>query len=109
MFIPRQRTHDNGPAALSGAGGRLGTPVTTTIKSVEHLCGRPDWDCLICQQPWPCANAKTDLLTEFRNFPSVLAIYLSGQMNDAIDDLTSQGEPPPDDLYERFISWARNN
>jgi hypothetical protein len=83
--------------------------MTTTVQSVEHLHARPAWDCRVCNQPWPCANAKSDLLTEFRGFPSVLTIYLSGQMYDALDDLTSHGGLTPADLYERFISWARVN
>ena len=103
--IPRQRGHDNGSSAPTEAGGRLGTPMTTTIQRVEHLHARPAWDCRVCGQPWPCADAKTNLLTEFRGFPSVLTVYLSGQMYDALDDLTSHGEYTPADLYERFISW----
>jgi hypothetical protein len=83
--------------------------MTTTIQSVEHLYARPAWDCRACKQPWPCANAKTNLLTEFRGFPSVLTVYLSGQMYDALRDLTSHGETMPADLYERFMSWARVN
>ena len=107
--IPRQRRHDNGSSDLTATGGRLGTPMTTTIQLVEHLHARPDWECRICQQPWPCANAKTSLLSEFRGCPSVLTIYLFSQMYVALDDLTSHGEPAPDDLYERFMSWSRAN
>ena len=107
--IPHRPKRDNGSSVLAAADGRLGTPMTTTIRSVEHLHDRPDWDCRICKQPWPCANAKIDLLTEFRGFPSVLAVYLFSQMYDALGDLTSHGESPPTDLYERFISWVRVN
>ena len=89
------------------AGGRRGTPMTTTIEGTDHLHDRPAWDCRVCRQPWPCANAKSDLLQEFRSFPSVLTIYMSAQMYDALGDLTSRGEPTPPDLYERFLSWAR--
>jgi hypothetical protein len=83
--------------------------MTTSVQSVEHLHVRPAWDCRVCHQPWPCADAKTNLLIEFRGFPSVLAVYLAGQMYDAADDLTSHGEGTPTDLYERFVSWARVN
>ena len=83
--------------------------MTTTVREVEHLHDRPAWDCRVCRNPWPCANAKADLLEEFRSFPSVLTIYLSAQMYDALGDLTSHGEPPPPDLYERFLSWVRAN
>jgi hypothetical protein len=41
LLIPRQRTHDNGSSVLPGAGGRLGTPMTTITKSIEHLHAAP--------------------------------------------------------------------
>jgi len=75
----------------------------------EHLNHRPSWDCRVCGKPWPCAIAKTDLLAEFRHFPSVLTIYMSAQMYDALGDLTSHGQSAPPDLYERFLSWARSS
>jgi hypothetical protein len=81
--------------------------MSVTVKQTEHLSGRPDWDCRSCGRPWPCANAKADLLAEFRKFPSVLRIYMSAQMYEALNDLTSHGEPAPADLYERFLSWTR--
>ena len=83
--------------------------MTTTVEGTEHLHDRPRWDCRICKEPWPCAAAKADLKAEFRAFPSVLTIYMSSQMYDALMDLTSRGEPTPPDLYRRFLSWARDN
>jgi hypothetical protein len=74
----------------------------------EHLSTRPSWDCVACGQPWPCANAKTMLLAEFRDFPSVLAIYMSSQMHEAFIDLTAHGPLPPADLYDRFLGWIRH-
>lgn len=74
----------------------------------EHLSIRPSWDCASCRQPWPCANAKTKLLAEFVDFPSVLAIYMSSQMHDAFIDLTAHGTLPPTDLYDRFLGWIRH-
>jgi hypothetical protein len=71
----------------------------------EHVAARPTWDCRNCGNPWPCATAKTDLLHEFRYFPSVLAIYMTAQMCEALDDLTFSAGSPPSDLYERFMSW----
>lgn len=81
--------------------------MSATPKHAEHLCQRPVWDCRTCGRPWPCANAKSDLLAEFYKFPSVLQIYMSAQMHDALHDLTSHGEPVPADLYQRFLSWTR--
>jgi hypothetical protein len=48
------------------------------------------------------------LLTEFRGFPSVLAIYMSSQMAEAFEDFTAHHTQPPPDLYERFLGWIRS-
>ena len=77
----------------------------TEPQRTEHLGERPSWDCRACALPWPCAQAKESLLDEFRYFPSVLSMYMSGQMQDAFDDLTAHGGHPPPDLYDRFLSW----
>ena len=76
-----------------------------TVGRIEHLHRRPDWGCRICGRPWPCAAARGDLLEEFRVFPSVLALYMSAQMYDAVRDLIGGDQPLPEDLYERFLSW----
>jgi hypothetical protein len=81
--------------------------MVTARQEVNHLGDRPSWDCLACTQPWPCAHAKDELLTEFRRYPSSLAIYMSSYMCEALSDLTAHGEAPPPDLYERFLSWVR--
>src|SRR5690348_13919931 len=104
--IPRQRKHNNEPPARPEAGGRLGTPMTTMTTGLDHVNERPDWDCRVCQQPWPCARPRNELLTEFRGFPSVLRIYLSTQMYDALGDLPTHHSDTPTEFYERFLSWA---
>jgi hypothetical protein len=48
------------------------------------------------------------LVAEFRTFPTALAIYMAGHMQEALIDLTSHGEPTPPDLYERFLAWVGN-
>ena len=73
----------------------------------EHVRERPCWDCRVCGGPWPCASARSGLLAEYRAFPSLLRVYLSAQMYEALGDLMAHGEPPAD-LHERFLSWARN-
>ncbi len=79
--------------------------MTAQRPRAEHIRVRPSWDCATCGQPWPCANAKEDLLREFGRYPSVLTIFMATQMYDAFDDLASHGAPPPADLYERFLDW----
>ena len=80
--------------------------MTTTMQRTEHSNVRPSWDCRVCGLPWPCASAKADLVREFEKFPSVLAIYMSAQMHDALSDLSDYGDPAPLDLYERFLGWV---
>jgi hypothetical protein len=89
---------------LARADGLAGDDFTT-VQQTEHLHGRPTWACRTCGHPWPCANAKASLAAEFRGFPSVLAIYMTAQMHDALLDLTAPGAAPPSDLYDRFLAW----
>jgi hypothetical protein len=81
--------------------------MVTIRQEVSHLGDRPSWDCVACTQPWPCAHAKDELLSEFQRHPSSLTIYMSSYMCEALNDLTAHGEVPPPDLYERFLSWVR--
>jgi hypothetical protein len=80
----------------------------STAPEHDHLHDRPHWRCRVCGHPWPCAEARATLLKEYRAYPSLLKIYLSAQMYDALDDFTADGDSPPLDLYERFLSWIRN-
>ncbi|MDI6097618.1 hypothetical protein QLQ12_03255 [Actinoplanes sp. NEAU-A12] len=80
----------------------------STAPEPEHLPDRPHWRCRVCDQPWPCPESQASLLDEYRAYPSLLKIYLSAQMYEALDDFTAYGGVPPLNLYERFLSWARN-
>ena len=79
--------------------------MATAAEWSDHVGDRPTWDCRVCGQPWPCADAKSRLRDEFRTSPSFLSIYMSAQMIDAARDLTAHGADPPADLYERFLLW----
>ncbi|MEU4244295.1 hypothetical protein [Actinoplanes sp. NPDC026619] len=46
---------------------------------------------------------------QFRAFPTVLPIYLSGRMFAAWGDLRARGRATPPELYERFVSWAHHH
>jgi hypothetical protein len=81
--------------------------VTAESHRREHIRVRPSWDCGVCGQPWPCANAKEDLVHEFDRFRSVLTIFMAAQMYDAFDDLAGLGKLPPAHLYERFLGWIK--
>jgi hypothetical protein len=72
----------------------------------SHSGKRPCWDCVACARPWPCANAKELMLSEFQGFRSLLIVYMSAQMCEALLDLTAHGGEPPPDLYDRFLAWV---
>jgi hypothetical protein len=73
----------------------------------EHVAARPSWDCAVCEAPWPCANAKDDLLAQYRGFPTGLALFMASCLYEAIEGLTAGGTPVPVDLFEGFLSWVR--
>ncbi|MBB4747153.1 hypothetical protein [Actinoplanes lobatus] len=72
--------------------------------SSEHIADRSSWDCRVCGQPWPCAPGKVALIEEFREYPSVLLLYLVATFYEARDSYMNVAEPP--DLYGRFVMWA---
>lgn len=73
-----------------------------------HLPLRPLWLCRTCGQPWPCGQAKLDLLASYQDSRSNLLIYLAGRLHEAIDDLhrlnpSTTGDVR--DLFDRFLGW----
>jgi hypothetical protein len=81
------------------AGGRMPAPRT------EHLGERPEWDCRVCGQPWPCAAAKVELGEQYQRNPAALNVFLGSCMLAAIDDCAAGQGGPPADLFERFLGW----
>ncbi len=81
----------------------------TLASGTEHLRGGPSWNCRTCARPWPCTKARADLTEEFRDFPSVLTVYMAAQMHDALTDMTVGNRPAPRDLYERFLAWIQHS
>ena len=72
---------------------------------VEHTYERPHWGCRECGLPWPCPTAVKDLSTEYRVFPSLLAVYVGQLMYTALEDMWSDGASLPD-LHLRFLAWV---
>ncbi|BEL05696.1 hypothetical protein Q0Z83_038870 [Actinoplanes sichuanensis] len=66
---------------------------------------RPDRDCRVCGEPWPCATAKVELGEQYRRFPHGLALFLGSCLAEAIDDWAAGVGGTPPDLYERFLGW----
>jgi hypothetical protein len=67
----------------------------------DHTPIRPAWDCLACEQPWPCDPAREALIEEMERAP--LAIYMWEQLDGAVMELPPT---PATELFERFIKWT---
>jgi hypothetical protein len=76
------------------------------IPRTDHQGKRPDWDCRVCGEPWPCAVAKVELAEQYRRFPHGLSIVVESFLIEAIDDWAAGSGGTPPDLYERFLGWA---
>jgi len=75
---------------------------------MQHTGGRPSWDCQVCRQPWPCANAKTGLLAEYQGSPSGLALFMASCMYEVIESYRTSRDIPVD-IYDRFLGWVRSS
>ncbi|MEV4625482.1 hypothetical protein AB0J90_04240 [Micromonospora sp. NPDC049523] len=87
------------------------TPTGATSSSGMHLPLRPLWICRIDAYPWPCADARLDLTSGYRDKTISLTLFLASQFVEALGDLNTIDPaigPPPDPraLYERFIGWV---
>ncbi|WP_018785198.1 hypothetical protein [Micromonospora sp. CNB394] len=74
-----------------------------------HLPIRPLWICKRCAHPWPCAEARLALLTEYAADRLALSVYLCGQLYDAAQELhrlNPHEAPSPQALFARFVGWA---
>jgi hypothetical protein len=70
----------------------------------EHLPVRPSWVCSVCGQPWPCHTARADLVTEYADARTALAVYLARTFLECVAD---QPDVPSGELYPRFLGWWR--
>lgn len=71
---------------------------------------RPLWLCRACLAPWPCPQARDDLLAAYAGDRVGLCLFLAWRMFDADDDLRAlhpEDPPPPSELFRRFLRWAR--
>lgn len=69
------------------------------------------WICRIDAYPWPCADARLNLLAGFQGKTLALNLYLAAQFVEALTDLSAidpdLGDPPdPRAIYERFMGWV---
>jgi hypothetical protein len=69
------------------------------VKAVEHIAGRPGWDCLTCGKPWPCDPAREQMRAEMDLVQR--RVFLWSMLESAYDEGVAAV-----DLYERFMRWA---
>ena len=80
---------------------------TPLIPMTQHLPIRPAWACRRCGRLWPCPAGKGDLAVEFVGRPALLIYFLAARMVEFTSDLAARGQSPADDIYPRFVDWAR--
>ncbi|MGK5677741.1 flavin reductase [Actinoplanes sp. URMC 104] len=78
------------------------------MAELVHTPERPGFGCAVCRRPWPCPPAKVQLSEEYAGDLTGLCVYLSAQLGDAIEEaVRDHNWGRVDDLYDRFVSWAR--
>ncbi|GAA1586793.1 hypothetical protein GCM10009828_009110 [Actinoplanes couchii] len=70
--------------------------------TIDHAAVRPSWDCVVCDQTWPCDPARESLRGEMP-LPE-LATYMWSRLDEAVFDLPPT---PSAVLFERFLKWTR--
>ncbi|GAA2709283.1 hypothetical protein [Actinoplanes palleronii] len=73
----------------------------TAVITQVHTPGRPSWDCVACEQLWPCDPAREAMKAEMAATP--LAILMWSMLDEAVRDLPPT---PATELFERFVKWT---
>ncbi|MFI5492519.1 hypothetical protein [Actinoplanes sp. NPDC051859] len=82
----------------------------TAVQELTHTPLQPSLDCSVCDQPWPCAPAKVELLEEFKGNLTSLMVYLGTYLDRAMREAVSDHHwGRVDNLFDRFVGWARSN
>jgi hypothetical protein len=81
---------------------------TMSRPSRPHQPIRPLCRCRACGVEWPCQPARLALLVDYRGDRTALLVYLSTLMAEAGAQLSQlNGHAAPENLTERFLTWAR--
>lgn len=62
----------------------------------------PLWLCETCDRPWPCAPRHAELLSEYGDASTSLALYMDMCLISAGQDMSWA---PADVLRRRFLGW----
>ena len=98
--------HATNPVILAAAGVVNRRPLA---RPREHVPQRPLWLCRACAGPWPCGEARLNLLRQHREDLTWLRIYLASSMHEALADLVRLNPydvPTPEAAWNRFLAWA---
>ena len=87
------------PAVLAAVGEDF--DLVDRIRKHVHAPQSPRWSCGACAEPWPCTEAKQELLLDLGWVR--LAVYCSVLLERAVRDLP---EADPFVLWDRFIAWT---
>ncbi|AGL20944.1 hypothetical protein [Actinoplanes sp. N902-109] len=68
---------------------------------MDHVPGRPSWDCLACGKPWPCDPAREELAATLS--PTALRTDMWMRLEEAALELPPV---PVVELFERFLHWT---
>lgn len=70
----------------------------------RHYYRRPNWTCLACGEPWPCAWRREAFLAKYSGPADRLRLrgILGALVLDARHDLALT----PEQLYQQFVAWT---
>lgn len=84
------------------AAGIVDLDLAARVEGRMHQPVRPAWTCSACSDPWPCDQARRDLLLDLGWLR--LAIYCGALLSVAAGDLA---DVTPMQLWVRFLEWTR--
>ncbi|MDG4809679.1 flavin reductase [Micromonospora sp. WMMD1120] len=75
----------------------------------RHSPVRPFWFCACCVRPWPCADAKAELVADYSEEPKLLGVDMADCLTEAGRDLAELywTAPDPVEMYGRFLGWIK--
>jgi hypothetical protein len=84
-------------------------PQGSAVSGQRHAPVRPFWFCASCVRPWPCEQAKVELVADYSDEPKLLGVDMADCLTEASRDLTDLywTAPDPVEHYGRFLGWVK--
>lgn len=70
----------------------------------RHEPIRPAWRCAACDDDWPCARRRAELVVECHGSRVMVALVMARYFSAAVEDCPTT---PAAVLYLRFLGWFR--